>query len=104
MSYAPPGGQTGINVTASFFPLLWILYFIKPKVVINGVETQGRWKEPMFFPTGPGNFEVKTYFPYLIPSKAGMGTIGVTVNPGQVVNVTYKAPWIVFLKGKMTAS
>jgi hypothetical protein len=44
------------------------------------------------------------YFPYFFPKQAGKGTITVDVKPGQVVDVTYRAPWLVFLPGKMKAA
>ena len=105
MTNTIPCGQTGISVTAKFFPLMWILYIIKPTIVIDGVETKSEWKTPTFFPTSPGAHQVGAYFPYFIPKKAGKGSASVTVAPGQVVNVTYKAPsWVVFRKGKMIVS
>jgi hypothetical protein len=97
-------GQTGIRVTASFMPLAWILFLLKPHMGVNGSDVVGAWKQPMFFPTPPGQHTVMAYFPYFIPKQAGKGTITVNVAPGQVVDVTYRAPWIVFLPGKMKAS
>jgi hypothetical protein len=99
-----PEGQTGIRVTASFMPLMWILYIIKPHIGVNGSDVVGAWKQPMFFPTGPGQHNVMAYFPYFFPKQAGKGTIAVNVAPGQVVDVTYRAPWLVFLPGKMKAA
>jgi hypothetical protein len=99
-SSSPRG--TGIRITAKFFPLMWILYFIKPKMGVDGSEFQGKWKEPVFVPVPAGRHSVTTYFPYFIPKKAGAGEISVDVAEGQIVDVTYKAPWVVFLKGRMS--
>jgi len=93
--------QTGIRITAKFFPLMWILFFIKPHMGVDGSDVQGAWNTPTFIPTAPGQHTVVTYFPYFIPRQAGKGTVTVDVAPGQVVDVTYKAPWVVFFKGKM---
>ncbi len=93
--------QTGIRVTAKFFPLMWILYFIKPHMGVDGSDVPAAWKTATFFPVAAGQHTVTAYFPYFFPKKAGLGELAVEVAPGQVVDVTYKAPWIVFLKGKM---
>ncbi|MEQ1702277.1 MAG: hypothetical protein ABMA25_19370 [Ilumatobacteraceae bacterium] len=96
--------QATIQVTAKFFPLFWILFLIKPHVVIDGSDVQGAWNTPQQFPVAAGGHTVTVYFPYFIPRKAGKGTVTVDVAPGQTVNVGYKAPWIVFFKGRMTVS
>ncbi|MCE9622390.1 MAG: hypothetical protein K8R99_08605 [Actinomycetia bacterium] len=96
--------QTGIRITARFFPLMWILFFIKPRVGVDGSDMQTAWKTPTFIPTTPGQHTVTCYFPYFFPKKAGAGEIAVNVAQGQVVDVTYKAPWIVFLKGRMSVA
>jgi hypothetical protein len=72
--------------------------------VLDGVETPGHWKQPMFFPTSPGTHQVDVFYPYFTPKQAGKGTSTVSVAPGQVVNVGYRAPWLVFLKAKLTLS
>jgi hypothetical protein len=96
--------SASIQVTAKFFPLFWILFLIKPHVVIDGNDVQAAWNSPQQFPVAPGAHTVSVYFPYFIPRQAGKGTVSVNVAPGQTVNVGYKAPWIVFLKGRMTVS
>jgi hypothetical protein len=93
--------QTGIRITAKFFPLMWILYFIKPFIGLDGSEVKGAWRTPTFIPTAPGEHTASAYFPYVLLKKAGKGTRTVTVAPGQVVELTYKAPWFIFLKGSM---
>ncbi|MDO8391601.1 MAG: hypothetical protein Q7V57_14060 [Actinomycetota bacterium] len=94
--------QTGVRVTAKFFFLFWILYFIKPHIVVDGADSATKWNTPTFVPTSPGQHTVEVYFPYFIPRKAGKGSITVNVAAGQVVEIGYKAPWVVFFKGKMT--
>ena len=96
--------QSGIRVTAKFFPLMWILFFVKPHIQIDGADMQGAWKTPHYFPVAPGQHTVSAYFPYFIPKQAGKGTVTVNVAPGQTVDVGYKAPWIVFLKGRMSVA
>jgi hypothetical protein len=81
-----------------------MLNAFSPHMGVDGSDVAGAWKTPLYFPTAPGSHTVTTYFPYLIPRKAGKGSITVDVAPGQIVDVSYKAPWLTFLKGKMTAS
>ena len=59
---------------------------------------------PQYFPVAPGQHTVSVYFPYFIPKQAGKGIVTVNVAPGQTVDVGYKAPWIVFLKGRMSVA
>lgn len=96
--------QTGVRVTPKFLFLFWILYFLKPHIVVDGADSVAKWNTPTFVPTSAGQHSVQVYFPYFIPRQAGKGSITVDVAAGQVVEIGYKAPWFVFLKGKMTAS
>jgi len=100
----PPASNTGIEITAKFFVLAFILNFFKPVFTIDGQAVKGKWKAPTFFPTAPGTHQVQVHFPYLIIKEAGKGVQSVAVQPGQVVRVGYKAPWLIFLPGKLTVS
>lgn len=101
----PPGGaNTGIEITASFMVLAFILNFFKPVFIIDGMQTKGRWKSPTFFPTAPGQHQVQVHFPYMFIKEAGKANAQVNVQPGQVVRIGYKAPWLIFLAGKLTVS
>lgn len=99
-----PESATGINITATFNPLSFLLYLFPPKMGVNGSDFPAKWKTPVFVPVAPGQHTVVTYFPYMFYKEAGKGTATVVVNPGQVVNVKYKAPWLVFMAGKMIVS
>ncbi len=101
---SPGAGATGIEITAKFFPLAFILNFFKPTIVINGTAQKGTWRTPLLYPTGPGQFTVQVHFAYLFIPTAGKAVTTVTVAPGQIVHLAYKAPWLVFLAGKLTAS
>jgi hypothetical protein len=103
--YMSPGtvdGSTGIRITAKFMPLAFILHLFKPRMGVDGSDFPAAWNTPVFVPTPPGQHMVVTYFPYVFIKQAGKGAVGVTVNPGQIVDVLYKAPWVVFMAGKMT--
>ena len=97
----PPAGNTGIEVTAKFFPLFWILYFLHPTFTIDGQAVEGQWKTPTFFPTAPGQHQVQVHFKYFFLKTCGKGITTASVAPGQVARFEYKAPWIIYLKGKI---
>ncbi|HEX8769199.1 MAG TPA: DUF2510 domain-containing protein, partial [Acidimicrobiales bacterium] len=92
-----------IEVETSFFFLAFILYFFKTRVVIDGQLYELPWGKNTF-PVHPGRHRVRVSFKYLLPSDAGANEIDVDVSSGQTVQVRYRAPWLVFLKGKLTAS
>ncbi len=100
MSTAP--GNTGIEITAKHSILAWILIFFKPTFVVDGHESKQAWKTPTFVPTAPGQHQVQVHFSYLFLKTAGKANIAVDVRPGEVVRISYKAPWIVFLGGKIS--
>jgi hypothetical protein len=97
----PPSANTGIEVTARHSVLAFILALFKPVITIDGRATPARWKEAQFFPVAPGQHQVQVHFPYLFIKEAGRNATTVNVQPGQTVRVSYKAPWIVFMKGKL---
>lgn len=94
-------GTTGIEITAKFFPLAFILNFFKPVFTIDGVASKQKWRTPTFVPTAAGQHQVQVHFPYGFIKTAGKGTTTVTVAEGQVAKLVYKAPWIIFLPGKI---
>jgi hypothetical protein len=92
-----------INVVAKFFPLAFILYLFPPRVEVDGGPAQKiSWNTETPIQVPPGSHHVTVYFPYLfIIPRAGKGETDVTTQEGQTVTVRYKAPWLVFLPGKM---
>ncbi|MFN2593995.1 MAG: hypothetical protein ABR579_03785 [Actinomycetota bacterium] len=93
---------TGISVKTSFFFLQFILFFFQPTIVVDGNAQKAKWGEA-FFPTTAGDHSVTIYFKYLFVKEAGSASINVHVPEGQTVRVTYRAPWIVFMSGKIKA-
>src|SRR5262249_19562989 len=57
-----------------------------------------------FVPLPPGQHTVRCYVPYIFFSTMGDNSVVVDVTPGQVVGVTWQAPWLAFLMGKMTVT
>jgi hypothetical protein len=93
---------TGIEVRAKFFPLALLLLLFPPTVEINGQAHPAKWGTT-FFPGTPGTVTVKAYFKYLfLFPQCNKAEIQVTVAPGQVAKVSYKARWLIFLPGKIS--
>ena len=98
---ASPDSTTGVRITAKFMSMAFLLNATKPHMGVDGSDIVGAWNTPLVIPTAPGSHTVTAYFPYVMPRQAGKGSITVDVAQGQIVDVTYKAPWLVFLKGAM---
>jgi hypothetical protein len=92
--------MTTIRLTTKFFPLAFLLYFFPARAVVDGEEQKVGWKTTDL-PVSPGSHRLRVYFPYLIPRQAGSAEVEVSVAEGQTVNVSYRAPWLVFLAGKI---
>jgi len=99
---AQPGGSA-IAVTTKFIPLAFILYFFKPKIVLNGHELPQQGWGRQVIPVQPGQYHVEAYTPYFLPPKVGQAAVDVPVAPGQTVELEYKVPAVVFMKGALGA-
>ena len=84
-----------------FFPLAWILFFLKPKVEVDGQPgPRLSWGQNMVG-LPPGQHHLRVWTPYLIPSRMGPADAVVDVPPGQVVPLEYRVPLWAFSKGSM---
>ena len=93
---SPP---TGINVTTKFRPVQFLLYLCKPKLVIdNGEPVVIGWGKS-FVPLAPGEHTVSCYVRYLYLPRAMESSTTVHVGPGQVIELRWKARWIIFSPG-----
>jgi hypothetical protein len=94
-----------INIRPTFMPLAVILFLFPPRVEVDGGPAQRiRWRADNPIQASPGAHHVVVYFPYLfIIRKAGKAEIDVNLAEGQTATVKYKAPWLVFLPGKISA-
>ncbi|HUZ29115.1 MAG TPA: hypothetical protein VMU90_07725 [Solirubrobacteraceae bacterium] len=90
-----------IQLTTKFFFLAFLLYLFPAwaRVDDEAAVKVGWGTNDLQVPAGTRRIEV--YFPYIFMPKAGRNDIQVDVAEGQTVKVTYKAPWLVFLKGKL---
>jgi hypothetical protein len=94
--------ETGaaIEITATFFPLAFLLFIFPPTFVVDGQAWKGTWRQPMMVPVTPGRHDVRVFFRYFGIMDAGIGETQVEITSG-VRRVTYKAPWLIFLAGRM---
>ena len=95
---APPA--TAIAVTARFIPLAWIFFFIRPAVAVDAVPVPGSWGRTVL-PVVPGPHRVQVYVPYFLPPRVGRVETIVTVQPGQTVELEYRAPAWLFARGAL---
>lgn len=94
-----------INLEAKFFPLAFILFFFPPRVEVDGGPAQRIKWATNTLQVPPGSHHLTVYFPYMFIMKtAGKAEIDVSVEEGQTVTVRYKAPWLVFLAGKISVA
>ncbi|MFB9908067.1 hypothetical protein [Allokutzneria oryzae] len=95
----PQPGFGRVLLDASFNPMNWFLYFIKPVVVVNGQGRQVEWGQlPIDLPAGQHNIEV--HFPYFGKPR-GVARATIPVQPGQQQPVHYRAPANMLLSGAM---
>jgi hypothetical protein len=98
-----PYGQAGegIAVNTQFFPLAWVLFFVKPKVAVDGQEIPVSGWGRTHVPARPGQHRVHVYVPYFLPPKMGPADATADVRPGQVAELEYKAPIWAFSAGSL---
>jgi hypothetical protein len=98
-----PYGQAGegIVVNTQFFPLAWVLFFVKPKVAVDGQEIPVSGWGRTHVPARPGQHHVHVYVPYFLPPKMGPADATADVRPGQVAELEYKAPMWAFSAGSL---
>ena len=96
----PPPSGTGVEVTAKFFFLAWILYFITPTIEVDGPPYRRKWGTHSF-DLAPGHHRVEVSFPYLFGKRMGANSIELDLAPGQIRRIRYRAPFLVFMKGRI---
>jgi hypothetical protein len=98
----PQQGGGAIAVTTKYFWAAFLLGLFKPEISINGQVAAKAWGRTVL-PVPPGQYHVHVHVPYLLPSRIGSADVGITVQPGQTVEVEYRAPTIAFLNGAIGA-
>jgi hypothetical protein len=90
-----------IEVTTSYIFLAFLLAAFKTRVAIDGTVNELPWGTHTF-PVHAGRHRVRISFKYIIPNDAGGNEVDVDVAAGETLRIAYRAPWLVFLKGKIT--
>lgn len=99
----PSGGASAIALTTKFFPLMFIFFFIKPFISINGQQVpEIKWGRTVI-PVQPGQYHLHVHVPYFLPAKVGPADLPVSVMPGQTLELEYRAPAWAFLQGSLGA-
>ena len=94
-----------IRLRTSFFPLAFFLFFFSPRVRIDGGEPQKLgWFKSSDLPVSAGTHRLFVDHPYIIPSWNHKAEVDVTVAEGQTLALTYSAPMLAFLPGKLRAA
>nr|WP_020790102.1 hypothetical protein [Gordonia sp. NB41Y] len=88
-------------ITTQFFPLMWILFFIKPKIVVDGHELPSAVWGRNQIPLTPGQHHLHVYVPYFLPPKIGKADLPILVQPNQPVELQYRAPLWAFSGGSL---
>jgi hypothetical protein len=93
-----------IKLQTKFFFFAFLLYLFPARAQVdNEVPVKVGWGTNDLS-VSAGTHRLEVYFPYMFMSKAGRNEVQVDVPEGGTVGVTYRAPWLVFLPGKMTVA
>jgi hypothetical protein len=93
--------REGIAITTQYSALAWLYAAITPKILLNGYDVPIRGWGRSVLPAAPGQYHVPVHIPYWLPSRAGPADYTVVVNPGQWVELEYKAPLFTFSRGSL---
>jgi hypothetical protein len=96
----PPAAA--LALTAKFFPLAWVFFFVKPAIIVDGYRVPSKWSRNVI-PLAPGRHRVEVYTPYFLPPRVGPASLMFDVMPGQTLELEYRSPLVVFLSGSLGA-
>jgi hypothetical protein len=89
-----------VEIDLGFFPLIWMLFFVRPRLSIDGVVETRRWgKHAVTLPAG--RHVIEAWFPYVLPGKVCRGSITLELAAGRSYKLRYRPRWL-FVSGKMT--
>lgn len=98
----PPQGGGAVAVTLKYNRLAFLLGLFKPVVQLNGHQVGNAWGRTVV-PVPAGQHHLHVHVPYLLPPRVGVADLGVTVHPGQTVELEYRAPMVAFMRGALGA-
>ena len=89
-----------VEIDLGFFPLMWMMNFVRPRLSIDGVVEKRSWgKHPVTL--REGRHDIEAWFPYLLPGKVCRGSITLELEAGKSYKLRYRPGWL-FMSGKMT--
>ncbi|MFI5932274.1 hypothetical protein [Actinoplanes sp. NPDC051494] len=99
-----PGQEGGgaIALTLKYHWLAFMLGLFKPEVTLNGHPVANAWGRTVI-PVPPGQHHLHVHVPYLLPPRIGSADLPVPVQPGQTVELEYRAPMVAFMGGALGA-
>jgi hypothetical protein len=95
---AHPGAQPSQGIAVTAHQIGINLWYLKPKIVVDGSEFPGRWGRTVV-PTGPGQHHVHVHVPFLM--RVGPADTVVQVQPGGLAELEYRAPAWQWLPGSL---
>ena len=98
-SYQQP--REGIAITTRYSAFAWVYALVKPKIYLNGYEIPSWGWGRNVLPAAPGQYHLHVYTAYWFPTRMGPADYTVAVNPGQLVELEYKAPVFTFSRGSL---
>ena len=84
--------QTGVQLTVKHFVLAFLMVIFPVTIKVDGQPMKGKWG-PQFLPLSAGTHSIEISWKYLWLWDASKAMTQVSVTDGQVVSVTYVAPW-----------
>ncbi|WP_328466599.1 hypothetical protein OHA21_46685 [Actinoplanes sp. NBC_00393] len=101
--YHQYGPDAAIAVTMKYSRLGFLLGLFTPVLVVDGQPVPAHWRQPIVTPVVSGQHHVHAHVPYLLPRRIGRADLVVTAVPGQTVELEYRAPLVVFMRGALGA-
>ncbi len=92
--------EATVDVELSFFPLMWILYLIKPWLSVDEAAEQKTWSTHSLR-LAPGTHTIEAWYPYFFTKQTSKGSLTFDVVAGGNYKLRYRPAWLVFLPGSM---
>jgi hypothetical protein len=89
-----------VEIDLGFFGLVWMLFFVRPRLSIDGVVETRRWGKHEVT-LSAGRHVIEAWFLYLWPGKVCRGSITLELVAGKSYKLRYRPTWL-FASGKMT--
>jgi hypothetical protein len=92
----------GIAITTQYSKIFSTWFSAcRPKILLNGDQTPVWGWGRTVLPLAPGRYDVHVHVPYIFPKQAGRADYEVAVDPGQLVELEYRAPFFTFSRGSL---